>query len=146
MLPTFFLKNKTCSNRAKSLKIVHKSNNIYKKHDFIVDGSSHPEAFCKEVAGLRAEACNFIKILETLAQVLSCELYEISKNTFLTEHLRRLLLDGTTFFIKLHHWLFHLTNFTMKFHFTFEITKSDHFQHYFHLINASFYRFCTCYL
>ena len=30
--------------------------------------------------------CNFIK-KETLAQVLSCEFYEISKNTFFTEHL-----------------------------------------------------------
>ena len=32
------------------------------------------------------EACNFIK-KETLAQVFSCEFYEISKNTFLAEHL-----------------------------------------------------------
>ena len=31
-------------------------------------------------------ACNFIK-KETLAQVFSCEFYEISKNTFFTEHL-----------------------------------------------------------
>ena len=31
-------------------------------------------------------ACNFIK-KETLAQVFSCEIYEISKNTFSTEHL-----------------------------------------------------------
>ena len=30
---------------------------------------------------LQAEACNFIK-KETLTQVFSCELYEISKNTF----------------------------------------------------------------
>ena len=30
--------------------------------------------------------CNFIK-KETLAQVLSCEFCEISKNTFYTEHL-----------------------------------------------------------
>ena len=30
--------------------------------------------------------CNFIK-KETLARVYSCEFYEISKNTFLTEHL-----------------------------------------------------------
>ena len=29
--------------------------------------------------------CNFIEI-ETLAQVFSCELGEISKNTFFTEH------------------------------------------------------------
>ena len=35
---------------------------------------------------LRPEACNFIK-KETLALVLSCEFYEISKNTLFTEHL-----------------------------------------------------------
>ena len=32
------------------------------------------------------QACNFIK-RETLAQVFSCEFYEIAKNTFFTEHL-----------------------------------------------------------
>ena len=31
------------------------------------------------------QACNFIK-KETLAQVISCEFCEISKNTFFTEH------------------------------------------------------------
>ena len=35
---------------------------------------------------LQAEACNFIK-KETLAQVSACGFCEISKNTFLTEHL-----------------------------------------------------------
>ena len=39
--------------------------------------------FFNKVAGA---ACNFIK-RETLAQVFSCEFYEISKNTFFTEHL-----------------------------------------------------------
>ena len=34
----------------------------------------------------RPKACNIIK-KETLAQVFSCEFGEISKNTFLTEHL-----------------------------------------------------------
>ena len=34
----------------------------------------------------RPEACNLIK-KETLAQVFSCEFYEIYKNTFFTEHL-----------------------------------------------------------
>ena len=33
------------------------------------------------------EAYNFIK-KETLAQVFSCEFFEISKNLFFTEHLR----------------------------------------------------------
>ena len=32
------------------------------------------------------QACNFIE-KETLAQVFSCEFWEISKNTFFTEHL-----------------------------------------------------------
>ena len=40
--------------------------------------SSHLEVFCRKGV---PEACNFIK-KETLAQVFSSELYEISKNTF----------------------------------------------------------------
>ena len=36
---------------------------------------------------LQAEVCNFIK-KQTLAQVFSSEFYEISKNTFFTEHRR----------------------------------------------------------
>ena len=40
---------------------------------------------------IRPEACNFNK-KETLVQVFSCEFYEISKNTFFTEHLWWLLL------------------------------------------------------
>ena len=44
--------------------------------------------FFNKVAAL---ACNFIE-KETLAQVFSCELCEISKNTFFTEHLWWLLL------------------------------------------------------
>ena len=66
--------------------------------------SSHPEVFCKErfleisqnsqgntcirvsfLIKLQLKAFNFIK-KETLAQVFSCEFCEISKNTFLTEH------------------------------------------------------------
>ena len=43
--------------------------------------------FYNKVAGLRPEACNFIKI-ETLAQVFPCEFCEISLKTFFTEHLR----------------------------------------------------------
>ena len=42
--------------------------------------SSRPDAFCKKGV-LRLQACNFIK-KETLAQVLSCEFCEISKNIF----------------------------------------------------------------
>ena len=39
----------------------------------------------------RSQACNFIK-KETLAQVFSCEFYEIFNNTLFTEHLWWLLL------------------------------------------------------
>ena len=42
--------------------------------------------FFNKVADLRPLACNFIK-KETLAQVLSCEFCEISKNNFFAEHL-----------------------------------------------------------
>ena len=68
--------------------------------------SSRPEVFCEKgvlrnfektqentcarvsfLISCRAEACNFIK-KEALAQVFSCEFYEISKNIFFTEHLR----------------------------------------------------------
>ena len=38
--------------------------------------------FFNKVAGLRPEACNFIK-KETLVQVFSCKFCDISKNTFL---------------------------------------------------------------
>ena len=41
----------------------------------------------------KPQACNFIE-KGTLAQVFCCEFCEISKNTFLTEHLRWLLLNG----------------------------------------------------
>ena len=39
-----------------------------------------------------SQACNLIK-KETLAQVFSCEFYEISKSTFFTEHLWMTSLD-----------------------------------------------------
>ena len=38
-----------------------------------------------------AEACNFIK-KETLAQVFSCEFWEIFRKTFFTEHLLAMTL------------------------------------------------------
>ena len=42
--------------------------------------------------------CNFIK-KETLAQVFSCEFYEISKNIFFTEHLWATASVGLVSFI-----------------------------------------------
>ena len=44
-------------------------------HD-LIDSSSRPEVF-----NCRPQACNFIE-KETLAQVFSCEICEIFKNTF----------------------------------------------------------------
>ena len=43
--------------------------------------------FFNKVAGLSCTTCNFIK-KGTLAQVFSCEFYEIFKNTYFEEHLR----------------------------------------------------------
>ena len=48
----------------------------------------------------QTQACNFIK-KETLAQVFSCEIREIYKNTFFIEHLWWLLLD---FISKIEGW------------------------------------------
>ena len=55
-----------------------------------------PETFFNKVASLRPvtllkkrlwpQACNFIK-KETLVHVISCELREISKNNYFTEHI-----------------------------------------------------------
>ena len=49
-----------------------------------------PEKFCKkvflEISQNSQVACNFTK-KESLAQVFSCEFWEISKKTFFTEHL-----------------------------------------------------------
>ena len=42
---------------------------------------------CQSIFLKKAQACNFIK-KETLAQVFSCEFWNISKNTFFTEHIR----------------------------------------------------------
>ena len=55
-----------------------------------INRSSYPEVFCKKGALRKfakftgkhlCRACNFIK-KETLAQVFSCEFFEVSKNTF----------------------------------------------------------------
>ena len=55
-----------------------------------------PEVLYKKVAGLR-----LIK-KETLAQVFSCEVCEICKNAFFTEHLRSSASEVFTFFSKLY--------------------------------------------
>ena len=48
--------------------------------------------FLNKIAGLRPEACNLIK-KEALAQVVSCEIFEIFKNTFFIQHLRTTASD-----------------------------------------------------
>ena len=51
---------------------------------FLEISQNSQENICARVSyliKLQAEACNFTK-KETLTQVFSCELYEISKNTF----------------------------------------------------------------
>ena len=50
------------------------------------------------------EACNFIK-KETLTQVFSCEFYGISKNMFLAEHLRWLLLQTPFYKVSIFGWV-----------------------------------------
>ena len=44
------------------------------------------EVLSKKKGVHRNEACNFVK-KEILAQIFSCEFYEISKNNFFTQHL-----------------------------------------------------------
>ena len=46
------------------------------------------------------ETCNFVK-KETLAQLFSCEFCQNSKNTFVTEHVRCLLLYLAIFSLQL---------------------------------------------
>ena len=54
--------------------------------------SSRAEVFCKKgILKNFAKACNFRK-KETLAQVFSCDFWEVFKNSFFIEHLRWLLL------------------------------------------------------
>ena len=65
---------------------------FYNKKVFLEISQISQENTCARVSfliKLQSWACNFIK-KESLAQVLSCEFCEISKNTFYTEH--RLLL------------------------------------------------------
>ena len=45
------------------------------------------EHTCARDSFFKSKACNFVK-KESLAEVLSCEFCEISKNTFFTEHLQ----------------------------------------------------------
>ena len=66
-----------------SYETLHKCGSTYR--------SSHQKCFFKKCVlrnsvKLRPQACSLIKI-ETLAHVFFCEFWEISKNTFLIEHL-----------------------------------------------------------
>ena len=70
--------HRRCSVRKSVLRNFAKSTGKYLCQSF----------FFNKIEGLSPDACNFIK-KEILAQVLSCEFPEISKNTFFTEHLRK---------------------------------------------------------
>ena len=65
-----------------STEVQHTSQKPDLKHQRgeLILRSSHPKVFCK-----RGVLGNFAKF-KTLAQVFSCELCKISKNTFFTEH------------------------------------------------------------
>ena len=76
-----------CSNEYKVSRIGFTSSHrrcSIKKVAFPVISKNSQENSCARVTfliKLKASACNFIK-KETLAQVLSCEFFKISKNTF----------------------------------------------------------------
>ena len=59
---------------------------------FLEISQNSQENNCANLPMPNFNSCNVIK-KETLAQVFSCELCEITKNTFFTEHLRWLLLE-----------------------------------------------------
>ena len=83
-----FIFNETRPNLEAATRVVLQEN------VFLEISQNSQENTCARVSflmKLQVEACNFIKN-ETLAQVFSCELCEISKNNFLIEHLRWLLL------------------------------------------------------
>ena len=54
---------------------------------------------------IRLQGLGSTLLKEALAQVFSCEICEISKNTFLTEHLWGLLLGVAKLYLKLHIFL-----------------------------------------
>ena len=57
------------------------------KKMFLEISQNSQENNCARVSSLiKLQACSFIK-KETLAQVFSCKFFEISKNTFFTEHI-----------------------------------------------------------
>ena len=91
------LLKKTCNFLRKRLQLCEVYKNTRSKHqrcsmikvvliNFTKFTGKHlcERFFFNKLAG---QACNFIK-KESLVQVLSCEFWEISKNTFSTEHLR----------------------------------------------------------
>ena len=70
------------------IEVVAKSCSV--KKVFLKISQNSQENTCGKVSviiNLQAQTCNFIK-KETLAQVFSCEFYEICNNTFLIQHLR----------------------------------------------------------
>ena len=93
-LPTLFLyKKKFCKNNEAKVSEKIRAN----QEHFKVGKFRRSHRMCSLRKGIlrncakftgnsQPQGCNFTKI-ETLAQLLFCEFYEISKNTFFTEHL-----------------------------------------------------------
>ena len=81
---------RTHDSHIKHARSIHQRCSIKKGvlRNFVKSTGKHlcQSLFFNKGADLRPDACNFIK-KETLSQVFSCGFYEISKNTFLTEHL-----------------------------------------------------------
>ena len=75
--------------RAATFRILSK--NLWQSIFYGISQKQPPEVFCKKRYSYKFPTTLFKK--ETLVQVFSCEFWEISKNTFFTEHLRWLLLD-----------------------------------------------------
>ena len=82
-----FLKPPVCQQQKKLYRSSHRQCSV--KKVFLEISQNSQENTCARASfliKLQAEVCNFTK-KETLAQVFSCEFYEISKSTFSTEHL-----------------------------------------------------------
>ena len=87
----FHLKSSFCSPDLKSFVLTfqpcRKTAWLERKIYFKIHGVTTWETdIAINILSNQPQACNFIK-KETLAQVLSCEFCDISKNTFFTEHI-----------------------------------------------------------
>ena len=74
-----------CKSQKQSSEVSYKKD-VLKNSQKFAGKHVYQSLFFDKVAGLRPQACNFIK-KETLAQMFPCEFSKIFKNTFFTEHL-----------------------------------------------------------